>query len=263
MMSNYIEQSKNLFVQMQDQMQQQARTMFQTFPFAGSRQEAAPRTRPRNATAAPHGAAFFILSVPGFPLMTAVAKPVRKPRAPRAPRVGTSVSLGCREGHWSIPSGSSPQLRAEGYDVAPSYDGADLVSRQHLRLHRCGGGRVARCDRRGARRERQASSSPAASGAAGRLGRASGHAGASPPCSRSTGPHATEEVMAHVHAHLPKPHDPFVDLVRRRGGIKLTPPAITPYLKISEGCNHRLRVLHHPGRCAATWSSRPHRRCAA
>ena len=35
MMSNYIEQSKNLFVQMQDQMQAQARNMFQNFPFPG------------------------------------------------------------------------------------------------------------------------------------------------------------------------------------------------------------------------------------
>jgi hypothetical protein len=32
MMSNYIEQSKNLFFQMQDQMQQQARNVFQNFP---------------------------------------------------------------------------------------------------------------------------------------------------------------------------------------------------------------------------------------
>jgi hypothetical protein len=36
MMSQYIDQSKNLFVQMQDQMQQQARSVFQTFPFPGS-----------------------------------------------------------------------------------------------------------------------------------------------------------------------------------------------------------------------------------
>ena len=35
MMSNYIEQSKNLFVQMQDQMQAQARNMFQSLPFPG------------------------------------------------------------------------------------------------------------------------------------------------------------------------------------------------------------------------------------
>ncbi|EEG07276.1 30S ribosomal protein S12 methylthiotransferase RimO [Pseudogulbenkiania ferrooxidans] len=52
-----------------------------------------------------------------------------------------------------------------------------------------------------------------------------------------TGPHATDEVMGHVHAHLPKPRGPFVDLVPT-AGIKLTPKHYA-YLKISEGCNHR------------------------
>ena len=52
-----------------------------------------------------------------------------------------------------------------------------------------------------------------------------------------TGPHATLEVMEAVHLHLPKPHDPFVDLVPAQG-IKLTPRHYA-YLKISEGCNHR------------------------
>jgi len=52
-----------------------------------------------------------------------------------------------------------------------------------------------------------------------------------------TGPHATEAVMNHVHAHLPKPHDPFADLIPP-GGMKLTPRHFA-YLKISEGCNHR------------------------
>ncbi len=52
-----------------------------------------------------------------------------------------------------------------------------------------------------------------------------------------TGPHAAEAVMEHVHAHLPKPHDPFADLVPP-GGLKLTPRHYA-YLKISEGCNHR------------------------
>ena len=33
MMTNYIEQSKNLFVQMQENMQNQTRSMFSTFPF--------------------------------------------------------------------------------------------------------------------------------------------------------------------------------------------------------------------------------------
>ena len=61
-----------------------------------------------------------------------------------------------------------------------------------------------------------------------------------------TGPHATQEVMDAVHLHLPKPHDPFIDLVPNTWGnssiagvgIKLTPKHYA-YLKISEGCNHR------------------------
>jgi ribosomal protein S12 methylthiotransferase len=56
-----------------------------------------------------------------------------------------------------------------------------------------------------------------------------------------TGPHATQEVMDAVHAHLPKPHDPFLDLVPNAfgdAGLKLTPRHYA-YLKISEGCNHR------------------------
>jgi ribosomal protein S12 methylthiotransferase len=52
-----------------------------------------------------------------------------------------------------------------------------------------------------------------------------------------TGPHATQEVMEAVHAHLPPAHDPFVDLVPPQG-IRLTPDHYA-YLKISEGCNHR------------------------
>jgi len=52
-----------------------------------------------------------------------------------------------------------------------------------------------------------------------------------------TGPHDTEGVMQAVHQHLPKPHDPYIDLVPPQG-IKLTPRHYA-YLKISEGCNHR------------------------
>jgi ribosomal protein S12 methylthiotransferase len=52
-----------------------------------------------------------------------------------------------------------------------------------------------------------------------------------------TGPHDTEGVMRAVHQHLPKPHDPYIDLVPAQG-IKLTPRHYA-YLKISEGCNHR------------------------
>jgi ribosomal protein S12 methylthiotransferase len=49
-----------------------------------------------------------------------------------------------------------------------------------------------------------------------------------------TGPHDTAAVMTAVHAHLPKAHDPYTDLI----GVKLTPPHYA-YLKIAEGCNHR------------------------
>jgi ribosomal protein S12 methylthiotransferase len=52
-----------------------------------------------------------------------------------------------------------------------------------------------------------------------------------------TGPHDTAGVMTAVHAHLPKPHDPYTDLVPAQG-VKLTPQHYA-YLKISEGCNHR------------------------
>ena len=52
-----------------------------------------------------------------------------------------------------------------------------------------------------------------------------------------TGPHATAAVMEAVHTHLPKPHDPYTDLVPPQG-IRLTPRHYA-YLKISEGCNHR------------------------
>jgi ribosomal protein S12 methylthiotransferase len=52
-----------------------------------------------------------------------------------------------------------------------------------------------------------------------------------------TGPHATAEVMDAVHAHLPKPHDPYLELVPPQG-VRLTPQHYA-YVKISEGCNHR------------------------
>lgn len=51
-----------------------------------------------------------------------------------------------------------------------------------------------------------------------------------------TGPHATQEVLKLIHQHIPKPHDPFVDLVPEQG-VKLTPKHYA-YLKISEGCNN-------------------------
>jgi len=52
-----------------------------------------------------------------------------------------------------------------------------------------------------------------------------------------TGPHATEQVLEAVHKHLPRPHDPYTDLVPAQG-IRLTPRHYA-YLKISEGCNNK------------------------
>ena len=52
-----------------------------------------------------------------------------------------------------------------------------------------------------------------------------------------TGPHDSAAVMDAVHTHLPKPHDPYADLIPDIG-VKLTPRHYA-YLKISEGCNHR------------------------
>ena len=52
-----------------------------------------------------------------------------------------------------------------------------------------------------------------------------------------TGPHDSAAVMDAVHTHLPKPHDPYGDLIPDIG-VKLTPRHYA-YLKISEGCNHR------------------------
>jgi ribosomal protein S12 methylthiotransferase len=69
-----------------------------------------------------------------------------------------------------------------------------------------------------------------------------------------TGPHAADEVMLAVHAHLPRPHDPYTDLVPPQG-VRLT-PAHYAYLKISEGCNHRCTFCIIPS-LRGDLSSRP------
>ena len=52
-----------------------------------------------------------------------------------------------------------------------------------------------------------------------------------------TGSQAFSEVMDAVHQHIPKPHDPYVDLIPPQG-VRLTPNHYS-YIKISEGCNHK------------------------
>ena len=144
------------------------------------------------------------------------------------PRVGF-VSLGCPKALVDSER-ILTQLRAEGYDISADYAGADLVV-----VNTCGfidaaveesldaigealaeHGKVIVTGCLGAKRELILEAHPAVLAV--------------------TGPHALDEVMGAVHAHLPKPHDPFTDLVPP-AGIKLTPRHYA-YLKISEGCDH-------------------------
>jgi ribosomal protein S12 methylthiotransferase len=147
----------------------------------------------------------------------------------RQPKVGF-VSLGCPKALVDSER-IITQLRAEGYQVAPSYDAADVVV-----VNTCGfidsavdesldaigealelNGKVIVTGCLGARPERILERHPRVL--------------------KVTGPHAYEEVVGAVHEHLPPKHDPFVDLVPPQG-IRLTPRHYA-YLKISEGCNNK------------------------
>jgi ribosomal protein S12 methylthiotransferase len=145
------------------------------------------------------------------------------------PRVGF-VSLGCPKALVDSEH-ILTRLRAEGYAIAPTYDGADLVV-------------VNTCGFIDAAVEESLEAIGEALSANGRvvvtgcLGAKNGVVRrAHPAVLAVTGPHDVDGVMSAVHRHLPKPHDPFVDLVPPQG-IKLTPRHYA-YLKIAEGCNHR------------------------
>ena len=153
----------------------------------------------------------------------------KAPAAARAPRVGF-VSLGCPKALVDSES-ILTQLRAEGYDIAPSYEGSDLVV-----VNTCGFIDAAVRESLDAIGEAlSANGRVIVTGCLGAKGDVVREA--HPRVLAVTGPHATPEVMAAVHAHLPRPHDPFTDLVPPQG-IRLTPRHYA-YLKISEGCNHR------------------------
>jgi ribosomal protein S12 methylthiotransferase len=145
------------------------------------------------------------------------------------PKVGF-VSLGCPKALVDS-EGILTRLRAEGYAISPSYDGADLVV-----VNTCGFIESAVKESLDAIGEALAENGrvivTGCLGAKGDVVRET-----HPKVLAVTGPHALEEVMTAVHEHLPKPHDPFADLVPPQG-IKLTPRHYA-YLKISEGCNHR------------------------
>jgi ribosomal protein S12 methylthiotransferase len=152
-------------------------------------------------------------------------------RTAAAPRVGF-VSLGCPKALVDSEQ-IVTQLRAEGYAIAPTYAGADLVV-----VNTCGFIDAAVAESLDAIGEALAENGKVI--VTGCLGAKEGGdfvRDVHPKVLAVTGPHATAEVMAAVHAHLPKPHDPFADLVPPQG-IKLTPQHYA-YLKISEGCNHR------------------------
>ncbi len=146
----------------------------------------------------------------------------------KIPTVGF-VSLGCPKALVDSEQ-ILTKLRAEGYLISPSYEGADMVV-----VNTCGfidaaveesldaigealneNGKVIVTGCLGARED---------------LVRK-----AHPQVLAITGPHAADEVLQHVHVHLPQPHDPYTSLVPPQG-IKLTPQHYA-YLKISEGCNH-------------------------
>jgi ribosomal protein S12 methylthiotransferase len=148
---------------------------------------------------------------------------------PATPKIGF-VSLGCPKALVDS-EGILTRLRAEGYAVAPTYEGADLVV-----VNTCGFIESAVEESLDAIGEALDQNGKVivtgCLGAKGDIVRQT-----HPKVLAVTGPHALEEVMGAVHAHLPKPHDPFEDLVPA-AGIKLTPRHYA-YLKISEGCNHR------------------------
>ncbi|AJC22610.1 30S ribosomal protein S12 methylthiotransferase RimO [Pandoraea pulmonicola] len=150
------------------------------------------------------------------------------------PKVGF-VSLGCPKALVDSEQ-ILTQLRAEGYDIAGTYDGADLVV-----VNTCGFIDDAVQESLDAIGEALAENGKViVTGCLGAKKDAAGQdivSAVHPKVLAVTGPHAVGEVMSAVHTHLPKPHDPFTDLVPP-AGIKLTPRHYA-YLKISEGCNHR------------------------
>ncbi|WP_377156513.1 30S ribosomal protein S12 methylthiotransferase RimO [Roseateles sp. UC29_93] len=168
---------------------------------------------------------------------TAAAK-TGSPTGSQAPKIGF-VSLGCPKALTDSEL-ILTQLRAEGYETSKTFAGADLVI-----VNTCGFIDDAVKESLDTIGEALAENGKVI--VTGCLGAKAGASSDNmvreihPSVLAVTGPHATQEVMDAVHTHVPKPHDPFIDLVpeaRGIAGIKLTPKHYA-YLKISEGCNHR------------------------
>jgi len=149
--------------------------------------------------------------------------------AVKDPKVGF-VSLGCPKALVDSER-ILTQLRSEGYQLVPTYDDADLVV-----VNTCGFIDAAVEESLEAIGEALAENGKVV--VTGCLGaKADVIRERHPNVLAVTGPHAYEEVLTAVHAHLPPRHDPFTSLVPPQG-IRLTPRHYA-YLKISEGCNHR------------------------
>ncbi len=152
----------------------------------------------------------------------------KKPKN-KIPSVGF-VSLGCPKA--TVDSEHIlTRLRAEGYLISASYQDADMVV-----VNTCGFIDSAVAESLDAIGEALAENGKViVTGCLGAKGDVVKQA--HPSVLAVTGPHAADEVMSAVHLHLPKPHDPYMDLVPAQG-IRLTPRHYA-YVKISEGCNHR------------------------
>src|SRR5271167_662360 len=153
----------------------------------------------------------------------------KTPAQRKTPMVGF-VSLGCPKALVDSER-ILTRLRAEGYEVAPTYGAADLVV-----VNTCGFIDAAVDESLDAIGEALAENGKVI---------VTGCLGAQPRkildrhprVLKITGPQRYEEVVASVHEYLPPKHEPFLDLVPAQG-VKLTPRHYA-YLKISEGCNHR------------------------
>ena len=154
---------------------------------------------------------------------------ISAPASLSAPKI-SFVSLGCPKALVDSER-IITRLRAEGYELARTHEGADLVV-----VNTCGFLRSA-----------QAELLAAIGKALNDNGRVivTGCMGAEPESITArypqvlavTGPQQYESVIEAVHRAVPPRHDPFLDLLPPEG-IKLTPRHYA-YLKISEGCNNR------------------------
>lgn len=145
-----------------------------------------------------------------------------------APKVGM-VSLGCPKALVDSER-ILTKLRSEGYEVSPSYEGADVVL-----VNTCGFLDSAKAESLAAIGEAVRENGRVI--VTGCMGVESGRILADyPQVLAVTGPQQYEQVVEAVHEAVPPRHDPFINLVPPQG-IKLTPRHYA-YLKISEGCNN-------------------------